>query len=75
MIEAALMHVTELDHDGRRVDGYAQADSLLQDIGEYGLTKTIAIALVAFLSIAIGRWFYQRKRRYGYDQVPVELVI
>lgn len=69
------MHATELDHDGRRVDVRTETDLLIQDIGEKGLKRPIAIVLLAFLTIALGRWFHQRKRRYGYEQVPVELVV
>ena len=68
-----MMHFAEFD-DTNRGATRPEEEVFMLDIGGNGFKPLIAIIAAAFFIIALGRWFYERKRRYGYEQVPVELV-
>jgi len=55
-------------------DGVAVAESK-----EHDKSATIKIAIAALgvlaLVVGIGRWCYLRNRRYGYEEVPAQLVV
>ena len=71
---ASMMHFAEFD-DTNRGATRPEEEVFMLDIGGNGCKPLIAIIAAAFFIIALGRWFYQRQRRHGYEQVPVELVV
>lgn len=77
LLETSALHTIAADSlDRGKFDQSAGEEQvLLLEIGGNDLKAPIIIAVAAFLVIGLGRWLYQRKRRYGYEQVPAELVV
>ena len=72
-IGASVMQIAG-DDDTKRGAARPEEELLILATGGKGYRRLIEIFAASFFIIAFGRWSFQMKRRYGYEQVPVELV-